>query len=138
MENIDFTALDWLSAIWWTFIGILFVKLLIYPYKKKFDLLVWVKENTLDVLRGFLLTLISVKLGDVVFQILGKYVGVDVQGIQDALHSINLDAVQSALVLAIVFQLWLYKRRKKKQGEIVQSVTPPPGNPPGDDPDDDN
>lgn len=111
----------WAGAIGWTLVGILFVKSLVYPFKKKFSLKIWIEENLLDVIRGVLLTLITVKLGDIVIQLLTKYLGLDFSGINEAITSAGLDPVQISLLIAIVFQMWLYKRRLK-----IDIKSPPP------------
>lgn len=122
MEEITLNPLQlWLGAIGWTLVGILFVKALIYPFKKKFNFNTWLQENTLDVIRGVLLTLITVKLGDITIQLLTKYVGLDFSGITEGIKDAGLDPVQISLVIAIIFQLWLYKRRKKRP--VFRSTT---------------
>lgn len=114
MEDIILKPLDWLSAIGWTLIGIAFVKALIFPHGVSFSLRRWVKENLIDVIRGLLLTLITLKLGLIVIDLLQTYLGVNFEGIEKGIESAGLDPIQLALVIAIVFQYWLYKRRNKK------------------------
>jgi len=118
MEEITLSPWTlWSHAIGWTLIGIAFVKLLVLDksvvLKKEFDWTRYIKENILDVFTGITLTLITVKLGEVVFQILGIF-GIDVSGIANTIAEAGLDPVQISLVVAIVFQWWLYKRHLKK------------------------
>ena len=112
MENIDFTTLNWFSAIGWTLIGFLFYKAWIYPHGVGFNPKKWLKENTLDLIRGLLFTLVVVKLGDVLFQLL-SWVGLDTAKIIEIIKEANLDPVQLALLASIWIQHLLYKRRKK-------------------------
>ena len=116
MEKITLNPLElWLGAIGWTLVGILFVKALIYPFKKKFNIKTWMSDNLIDVIRGVLLTLIAVKLGDITIQLLTKYLGIDFSGITEGIKEAGLDPIQISLIIAIIFQLWLYKRKKKKE-----------------------
>ena len=118
MEEITLNPLAlWTQAIGWTLIGIAFVKLLVLDksviLKKEFDWVFYIKNNILDVLRGVTLTLITVKLGEVVFSLLGTF-GIDFNGVTEAIKEAGLDPVQISLVVAIAFQWWLYKRYLKK------------------------
>jgi len=124
MENIELSPWGlWSGAIGWTLVGILFVKMIIYPYKKKFKLGIWLGENTVDVIRGVLLTLITVKLGDIVVQIL-SLTGLNIGGVTDLIKDAGLDPVQLSLVIAMVFQFRLHKRRKDKEAdEILREVS---------------
>lgn len=114
MENIDLTTLDWFSSMGWTVIGILFYKAWIYPHGTGFNVKKWLGENSLDVVRGLLFTLILVKLGDVIFQALGLF-GIDVSGIVKVIKNANLDPIQLSLVASIWVQHIIYKRRKKRR-----------------------
>lgn len=113
MENIIFK--DWLSALGWAIIGIAFVKVLIYPHGVKFDLWKWINENIKDVLAGLLLTLIALKLGLALLILIAKWAHIDLEGIEEALESVNLNASQFALIVAIVFQYKQYLIYQKKQ-----------------------
>ena len=115
MENVDLTTLDWLGAIGWTIVGILFYKAWIFPHgATKFNIWRWLDENWIDFLRGLLLTLIVVKLGDIVFQLI-SLTGVDLNQVSAQLKEIGLDPIQTALVISIGAQHLLYKRKKKKE-----------------------
>lgn len=118
MEEITLSPWElWSQAIGWTLIGITFVKLLVLDksliLKKEFDIWFYIKDNILDVLRGITLTLVTIKLGEVVIQLLGIF-GIDFGGIADTIKTAGLDPVQISLVVAIIFQWWLYKRYRKK------------------------
>lgn len=115
MENIDLTTLDWISAIGWSLIGILFQKSWIFPHgTTSFSLTRWINENLIDVIRGLLLTLVVVKLGDIVFQVL-FFVGIDLRGISEAIKEVGVDPIQLSLIVAIAAQYLLYKRKQKRQ-----------------------
>lgn len=119
MEEITLNPLAlWTQAIGWTLIGIAFVKLLQLNksviLEKTFSWSYYFKNNILDILRGIVLTLITVKLGEVAFSLLGV-LGVDVSGITDVITEAGMDPIQISLVVAIIFQWWLYKRRLKKE-----------------------
>ena len=118
MEEITLNPLAlWTQAIGWTLIGIAFVKLLVLDksviLKKEFNWVFYIKNNILDVLRGVTLTLITVKLGEVIFSLLGTF-GIDFNGVTETIREAGLDPVQISLVVAIAFQWWLYKRYLKK------------------------
>jgi hypothetical protein len=108
----------WLQAIGWTLIGIAFVKLLVLDRKTvldgTFSWLYYIKNNLLDVLRGITLTLITVKLGEVIFSLLGV-LGIDFGGVVETIQDAGLDPIQISLVVAIGFQWYLYKRKVKKE-----------------------
>jgi len=119
MEEIVLNPIElWTQAIGWTLIGIAFVKLLQLDkstiLNKTFSWKYYFKNNILDVLRGITLTLITVKLGEVMFSLLGIF-GIDLSGVTEAITSAGLDPVQISLVVAIAFQWWLYKRGLKKE-----------------------
>jgi hypothetical protein len=116
MENILFK--DWLSALGWAIIGIAFVKVLIYPYGVNFSPWRWIKENIKDVLAGLLLTLIVLKLGLVLLIVVAKWAHIDLEGIDEALSSVNLDSSQLALIVAIIFQ---YKQYKSFKASVKKS-----------------
>lgn len=126
MGNIDLTTLDWFSAMGWTIIGILFYKAWIYPHGAGFNVKKWFKENIADVIRGLLFTLILVKLGDVVFQLLAVF-GIDVSVISEMIKKANLDPIQLSLIASVWIQHVLYKRRKKKMLQLrgVGGENPP-------------
>jgi len=118
MEEITLNPLElWSHAIGWTLLGIAFVKLLIIDkdiiLDKSFKWKFWIIDNAIDVLRGITLTLITVKLGEVVFSLLGT-LGIDFNGVTSAIKDAGLDPVQISLIVAIAFQWWLYKRKLKK------------------------
>lgn len=109
----------WYNAIGWALIGMAFFKGIIYDRRKKFDAGYWFRDNGLDVFVGILATLITIKLGAIVIDLL-KIIGIDLSGIKEAMNNINMDPVQSALVIQIAFQYWLYKRKvKRKEDNIV-------------------
>lgn len=115
MENIELSPWQlWGSAIGWTIIGVTFIKLLVYPRSEKFKPWYWLKDNGRDVLLGILLTLITVKLGAIIFDMLAA-VGVGFGPVTEVIEEAGLDPVQSALVIAMLFQWWLWKRREKKR-----------------------
>lgn len=110
----------WGSAIGWTLVGILFVKVWQYDKKVKFDPMFWIKDNTLDILRGIFLTLIVLKLGDITVEVL-KYMGVDFTSVNNVFNEVGADPVQLSLVIAILAQYYLYKRKEsKKQKQLEQ------------------
>jgi hypothetical protein len=124
MEEITLNPLElWSHALGWTLIGITFVKLLVLDksviLNKEFDWVYYLKNNILDVLRGLTLTLITIKLGEVVFSLLGTF-GIDFNGVTSAIQDAGLDPVQISLVVAIAFQWWLYKRYLKKEEATKQ------------------
>lgn len=123
------TTTDWLSAIGWTLIGIAFIKSIEYNNNNKFSLSYWMKNNIIDVIRGLLLTLVTMKLGSIVVDLLEIYLGFDFNKIRGAITEAGLSPVQFSLVLAIIFQYWLLKRKKKKKIEILSTVNPDKKNP---------
>ena len=119
MEEITLNPMElWTQAIGWTLIGIAFVKLLVLDksviLNKEFNWRYYITHNVLDILRGITLTLITVKLGEVIFSLLGTF-GLDFNGVTETIREAGLDPVQISLVVAIVFQWWLYKRYLKKK-----------------------
>lgn len=116
MEQLDFTTLDWASAIFWTILGILFYKVYQYPRGAGFNLKRWVNENWLDAITGLLATPLVIKLGDIVFQSL-NFIGIDLSGISDKLIELNMDPVKLSLVLSLLLQHVLYLRYKKNKNK---------------------
>ena len=106
----------WTQAIGWSLVGVAFVKLLILDRKtildKTFSWKYWLADNGLDALLGIGLTLITVKLGEVAFQVLGIF-GINISGMVESMPD-GTDPVQISLVVAIAFQWWLYKHKIKK------------------------
>lgn len=122
MENIDLTTLDWIGAIIWTIIGIAFFKACIFPHgHTKFSISRWLNENLADVIRGLLLTLVVMKIGDVIFQLL-SFTGIDLTSLGDSIKEAGLDPVQFSLVVAIGFQYILYKRSKNRKSESTSNI----------------
>lgn len=137
MEEVSLSPWElWGHSLGWALIGIAFVKCVVYPRQQKFKLGFWIRDNGLDVLTGLLLTLITIKLGDIIIDIL-SLVGIDLSGIKDAMNEAQMDPVQFSLVIAILFQSWIWKRKKKKKLNALGGITPPPPPPPpkDDDPD---
>lgn len=114
MENIELSPWElWSHSLVWALIGIAFIKLLVYPRDTKFRFWFWIKDNLRDVALGLLLTLITIKLGAIIVDVL-KLVGVDLTGIDVKIKEAGFDPVQLALIIAMVFQWQLWKRRKKE------------------------
>lgn len=115
MEQIELSPWElWGHAIGWTIIGVTFIKLLVYPRKEKFRFWFWIKDNGRDVILGVLLTLITVKLGAILFDVL-EAIGISFGPVQQVIQEAGLDPVQVSLVIAMMFQWWLFKRRKAKE-----------------------
>lgn len=130
MEEITLSPWHlWANAIGWTLIGIAFVKAYVYKRGKKFDFWYWISDNLQDVITGILLTLISVKLGEVIFQILAKVVGIDFTGVLETIREYNLDPIQISLILAIAFQIWLEKRKNNVDAKSETVDPTKPGGP---------
>jgi len=130
MEQITLSPWHlWGSAIGWTLIGIAFVKAYVYNRKNEFKLGYWLSDNLQDVIVGVLLTLISVKLGEVIFQLIAKIFGIDFSGILETIREYNLDPVQISLILAIAFQAWLEKRKNNIDAKSDTVDPTKPGSP---------
>lgn len=138
MEQIDLSPWElWGHSIGWTLIGIALVKAFIYPYGEvKFSQ--WVTgKPLLDLIRGVLITLVVVKLGDVVIDI-ARALGLDVSAVNSIFEKIGHKPVELSLVVSMFVQYRIYMWRKKKTpGNQVYNITPPPGTPPLPPPDDD-
>lgn len=105
----------WLHSLWWTLIGIAFVKTYTFPYRQEdFSWRYWIKNNTRDVIFGLLGTLVLMKVGEVILT-LAQSIGLDTSGVATALASTDLDPVQLALVVAIFVQWKLHKAKDKKK-----------------------
>ena len=119
----------WSQAIFWTVIGIALVKAIFYPYGAvKFWS--WIKGRPiLDVIRGILITLVVVKLGDVVIDI-AKALGLDMSAMDKVFEKIGHKPVELSLVVAMFVQYKIYMWRKKKTaGPQIYGdagITPPP------------
>ena len=100
-------------SIGWTLIGIALIKSFIYPYGEvKFSK--WVTgKPLLDVIRGILITLVVVKLGDVVIDI-ANALGLDVSAVNKIFDKIGHKPVELSLVVAMFVQYRIYMWRKKK------------------------
>jgi hypothetical protein len=129
-QVIENTWKLWGNAIGWAMIGILFVKAMAYKRKTKFSISFWIGDNIVDVVRGLFLTLITVKLGDIIIDIL-KVGGLDLSWVKEAMNSTNMDPIQFSLVIAILFQYWLLRRREAKPDTIADDTVDPtkPGGP---------
>lgn len=108
------TPIDYAFALWWTLLGIIFIKLLIYPRKVKFNGKVWIEENTQDVLIGLVACLIIMQLGAIVLNLVTVVTGFDMSGIQTTLEKLNLNPIKLSLVLSMVIQWKLYKAYRHK------------------------
>lgn len=135
MENIEQIQLSpwelWSHAIWWTLIGIALVKAIYYPYGTvKFWS--WIKGRPiLDVIRGILITLVVVKLGDVVIDVAEAF-GLNVSALNKVFEKIGHKPVELSLVVAMFVQYKIYMWRKKKtEGPQIYGDTTNPSKPGG-------
>ena len=111
--TIKETLALWGSAMGWTLVGIAFFKAWQYDKTVTFKPLYWVKNNILDVIRGVLLTMVVLKLGDITVELL-KYLGIDFTNVNVAFAELGTDPVQLSLVISIIAQYYIYKRSKPK------------------------
>ena len=54
----------WLAGMFWAFMGIMAIKLYYYKPTAVFSLKFWIKDNTLDILKGLFWALIILRLSD--------------------------------------------------------------------------
>jgi len=112
--TIKETLTLWGSAIGWTLVGIAFFKAWQYDKAVTFKPWYWMRNNILDVIRGILLTMVVLKLGDITVELL-KYLGVDFTNVNVAFSELGTDPVQLSLLISIIAQYYIYKRSKSKQ-----------------------
>lgn len=103
----------WLKAIFWTIIGIALVKSFVYPFGQvKFK--TWIVGYPIqDIIRGILLTLVVVFLGDSVLHI-AEYLGFNTGKLQGLFDKIGVDPIRISLVVSIIVQVLIYRWRKGK------------------------
>jgi hypothetical protein len=102
-------AAGFLDALLWTFIGIAFVKTVVFPYKERPTIKEWLRDNFIDIVRGVVFTMVFTKLGTVSFEILADQFDMSIN-ILDKLEGYNLDESQLYLTTSIIFQGFLASR----------------------------
>lgn len=101
---MDFTQiLEFLDPVLWTFLGIAFVKAIVFPYKDRPTIKEWMTGNFIDIIRGLIFTLVFTELEFFIFDILQDQFNMTIN-ILDKLKDYNLDESQMYLATAIIFQ----------------------------------
>lgn len=93
----------WLSGMYWALFSILLVKVYYYNPAHKFQLKYWLNDNLKDVLLGFGLSLLVMRLGDYAFHIASEF-GFNVGEVTDFVAFI--------IPVSIYIQYKLHKNRK--------------------------
>jgi len=104
----------WIAGIWWSFLGIVAVKLYYLNPKVKFSFKFWINDNFLDVVKGLFWALIILRLGDYIIHLA-----------QDKLDwSIpeTTDFVIYMIVISGFIQYKLHKKRKPVSKKIAQEM----------------
>ena len=101
---------EFYDALLWTFIGIAFVKIVVFPYKERPTLKKWATDTFIDIIKGVIFTLVFTKLETFAFEILQDQFDMKIN-ILDKLKEYNLDESQLYLATAIIFQGFLASRK---------------------------
>jgi hypothetical protein len=104
----------WLAGIPWSLIAIFAVKLFFIDSKKKFNFKYWLNDNILDIVKGFVWSLIILRMGDYAITMLTDKLQLDIPE--------TTDFVIYMIVISGFIQYRLHKKRKAVSGTLKDEM----------------
>ncbi|MDO6813830.1 hypothetical protein [Tenacibaculum soleae] len=93
----------WLAGMFWSLQGIIAIKLYYLPSKEKFNLKFWLNDNLIDVVKGLFWSLVALRLGDYLIQVLRQKMNFDLPE--------TTDFVVYMIIISAVIQYKLHQNR---------------------------
>lgn len=100
----EHTVEIWLAGVFWSIMGIAFIKVYFYNRKNKFSLKCWLNDNLRDVILGLIASLLILRLGDYVIHFLRDRFNFTIPE--------TTDFVVYMIIISGSIQVYLHKKRK--------------------------